>query len=437
MDELVKPNESWRLLNRVVNVFSFGRGGSGLMSSLLDNHPRLIAFPDCLLMGYQEWWDGLRSHESESVAADFLDLYQVLFVPDFVHPYREIPGSGNTFALTQNFTSDVAVDRQAFSGHLREFLVPGAEESAGRFFRKIHAALLQTMGQSASRDHVIVHGSHMPRPRRHVFMANEFDDVQNLHMVREPVLSFVSWFKSGPRHLPNAPYPAIDDLLYNMNKNYSPLPQWVDTSRAVRLEDLHAEPEAVMREVVDWIGVPWDPCVLEPTFLGKPWRFGEDALYERPFNEKITSFDRHSDVLSTAMHYYLARHVRFQYASWGYQVPPRPSLLERVRFAFGLPRSKSAASRAFRFPLAIRVRLISDVWLTWDRHTPPFVPLKKILKQAWRGTVRRSTPVEGLGEMRGAWLVVSKGTASRAAGLRRWVHESPVALLSGLPSRTR
>ena len=39
----------------------------------------------------------------------------------------------------------------------------------------------------------------------------------------------------------------------------------------LRYEDLVAEPRPVMERVAQWLGIPFEPCLLEPTMLGRQW----------------------------------------------------------------------------------------------------------------------------------------------------------------------
>jgi hypothetical protein len=47
----------------------------------------------------------------------------------------------------------------------------------------------------------------------------------------------------------------------------------------VRYEDLVQAPEPVMRSVADFLGIAWNPALLQPTLAGRPWSsnssFGE------------------------------------------------------------------------------------------------------------------------------------------------------------------
>lgn len=39
----------------------------------------------------------------------------------------------------------------------------------------------------------------------------------------------------------------------------------------VRYESLVAEPDVVMRRIADWLDIPFEPCLTEPTMLGNWW----------------------------------------------------------------------------------------------------------------------------------------------------------------------
>ena len=66
-------------LNRVVAVMTGMRSGSGLMQSLLDGHPNTVATPDCILMGFYEFWDQHGHQPAQELLSSFIDYYACLF----------------------------------------------------------------------------------------------------------------------------------------------------------------------------------------------------------------------------------------------------------------------------------------------------------------------------------------------------------------------
>lgn len=326
--------DEWKKLTRIVNIHTYTRGGSGLMSALLDGHPKTISFPDVALMGYAEWWNSLKEHESRFVAEDFLDLYHFLFDPSYVHPHRLVPGCGNIFGITQNFTTSIteegispfAIPRDKFVARLFELLEPGATETASDFFKKLHISLAWAIGVQIHEDTVIIHAPHIPSEDRIQFIRDGFTDIKNLHMVREPVFGIMSWWKSDVRHGQSDTYPEVHLMIRWMEFNYYPQRDWDECSRAIRLDDLHIRPRETMELILKWLSLPWDECVLNATFLGRTWQFDTSRLYTTPFNPEIVSPIRHADVLDSDDHYRLALPVHHIYRAWNYEIPSKPRL---------------------------------------------------------------------------------------------------------------
>jgi len=48
-------------INRIVCIMSFTSSASCLMSSLLDNHPNILSFPDNVLASFSEFWQEFNS----------------------------------------------------------------------------------------------------------------------------------------------------------------------------------------------------------------------------------------------------------------------------------------------------------------------------------------------------------------------------------------
>jgi hypothetical protein len=70
-------------------------------------------------------------------------------------------------------------------------------------------------------------------------------------------------------------------------------------SRAVRLEDLHRSPETVMRHVAEWVGLRWNPALLESTFGGFRWWNRPGLSRVSGFSPAIVSKER--DTYTTAL----------------------------------------------------------------------------------------------------------------------------------------
>ena len=79
----------------ILTIGAYGRAGSGLLLSLLNGHPNCIGFQDTILSGYQNWWDTVNDHSGQYLMNDWLDLYQAIFDPRFIHPSKLPEGRGS------------------------------------------------------------------------------------------------------------------------------------------------------------------------------------------------------------------------------------------------------------------------------------------------------------------------------------------------------
>ncbi len=66
-----------------------------------------------------------------------------------------------------------------------------------------------------------------------------------------------------------------------------------DRLMVVRYEDLVRDTETVMRRACDFVGVPFDPIVLEPTALGRPSRMGTATVDKAGvFDDSLADWER-------------------------------------------------------------------------------------------------------------------------------------------------
>ena len=91
-----------------------------------------------------------------------------------------------------------------------------------------------------------------------------------------------------------------------------------DRYRVVRFEDLTAEPEPVMRELCEFLGISYDDILLKPTYYGLPWRGNNfDGLkFDRPSAANVgrwkSRIDEHE---AKVIEFYCGEDM----ARWGYE----------------------------------------------------------------------------------------------------------------------
>jgi len=313
-----KPGKKSRLnahidpedLTTIVAVFTSGRSGTSLISSLLDGHPRVATTPDDILMGFYVFWEAFGNLESEALVDAFIDQFGLLF--NGAEPCKN-PKSSVCHGDHEGFTTmgedrdqTLSADVDVFRSSLRDMLPQGATVLRRLFTQALHVAYADAIGHRLEEGAVISIGLHTPSRPVVIALIEDFSGARLLYMVREPIQTLGSHFRifmTGAKKLvPNIPFkvvrarflsgmPALENVKFQ--------------SRAVRLEDLHLAPKRTMSAVCGWLGIPWDDALMHSTFNGlQYWNDKASAHQASGFSEKIIS-QKHDS--------YISRFDRFRY----------------------------------------------------------------------------------------------------------------------------
>jgi hypothetical protein len=263
-------------MTRAVNLCHWGRSGSFLFASYLDHHPDIVMLPMLTSMAiyefFQEYaglsiWEKLLAYPAYSglrkgSAADF-------FLKD--NP------DGNIGINPADYTAAVQALHDQYAGMPASWF-----ESRPRFFQLLHVAHSVAGGQRLeSRRPVMVWAQHYVNEENARRFVEDFPGGQFIHTIRDPITGIDSWFgrqmemeledhghrpELAPRYLDPALGTLVPMLIWDSAHEGTHA-----RSRAVRFEDMHLEPEALMRRLADWIGVAYRPCLLESTWNGAPY----------------------------------------------------------------------------------------------------------------------------------------------------------------------
>ena len=154
-------------------------------------------------------------------------------------------------------------------------------DSRRRFFQFLHAAFaLGTGAVPATPRPLMLYAQHWVDADLAQRFVEDFPDAQFVHTIRDPITAIDSWFdrqtqlylgEAGgrPEH---APYlnPAASAVLSFLAWDH-PHRGLEARSRAVRFEDMHLAPDALMRRLAAWLKIADDPCLRQSTWLGKPY----------------------------------------------------------------------------------------------------------------------------------------------------------------------
>jgi hypothetical protein len=311
-----------RGMRKALALCAAGRSGSLLLASYLDGHPDLITLP--MMTGEPIY--------------RFLSQYEHLSIWEKLIIYPEYSG------LMESEVGEFAIQRQsvikrgdyyaAVHALLNEYENQPVEwiNSRAAFFQCLHVAYALASGREASNPRpLVVFAFHLKSQYQAELFAADFDMIKFVHTVRDPISSANSWFdrqvyldiENFDRSPINKRRPidaAAASFMCLLSWSYSHVGMEVIT-RAVRFEDMHCQPEILMRRLAAWLELPFHECLIASTWNGVPYLAevrGVKIVGANPANaarrwNNLGPFER---LLIFAM-------MRDDFLMWDYPFPPK------------------------------------------------------------------------------------------------------------------
>ncbi|HUN73050.1 MAG TPA: sulfotransferase [Steroidobacteraceae bacterium] len=312
-------------MNRAVAVCHWGRSGSLLLASYLDGHPDVVMlphgtseniYPFLLEYGSRSLWEKLIAYPVYSAVRTgvFGDLF-----------------------LKNNPEGDFAIDpTDYYAAVLALFELFGARPAEwlgtrARFFQMLHVAYSLALGRRLANPRpLMVYAQHWCDQRLADYFIEDFPDGKFIHTIRDPISALDSWFEwkvgsetyrksSGEKSLQfiDAAVGASTDLLA---RGWDCGHRGMQSrSRAIRFEDMHIAPEAMLRRLAEWVGIGFMPCLLESTWNGRPYTVtvrGRTWCGPNPANAR-----RRSTNLGVTDRMIVFALEQEHFVSWGYPFP--------------------------------------------------------------------------------------------------------------------
>jgi tetratricopeptide (TPR) repeat protein len=285
-----------KIPERTVALLHFGRSGTGLMHSLIDNHPEISTLPSYYLCGYFNAgvWEELASGAPERLPERFADKFAVLFdatspKPIPAHLSEGLALIGIKDGMTcvgDNHDEVLTIKRDLFITEARRLLDNFSTIGPGLFLRIIHAAYEHALGRTPDR-HTIFYHIHNPGPYAAFNFLSQVPDARLMMMIRRPVQSCESWVREPAS---DNSYGKICQRIITMLFGVDAIAFRRQDSIGVRLEDLKARPEATMQAVCDWVGIKETPSLYEMTAQGKKW-WGDPSSPDYDKKGQMSPFD--------------------------------------------------------------------------------------------------------------------------------------------------
>ncbi len=255
-------------MTRVAALCHYGRSGSLLLGSYFDAHPDVITLPRLAsehLYAFYERYPRLSIWE------------KLIAFPTFAA--RANTEEGDLFQVLDRAAYYAAVQalHAALGTHDRAWL-----DSSQCFFQLMHVAYALGTGRPPTNPQpLMLYAQHWPNEVLAAKLLADFPTARFVHAVRDPITAVDSWFdrqielylKSMDGHPELAASylnPAAACLLTIIDWSH-PQRGLAAISRAIRFEDMHLDPDGLMRQLEQWLGIAAKPGALSSTWNGQPY----------------------------------------------------------------------------------------------------------------------------------------------------------------------
>jgi hypothetical protein len=296
-------------MDRVVAVLAWGRSGSLLLASYLDGHDDVLMLPELCSWRLYQFFEEHRSLPLR----DKLIAYAAL-EPDYPRFFE-----GNFAISPDQYYAAVRAILAFYAGYPPEFL-----ESRRTFFLFVHMAYNLALGRRpASRHPLLAFALHEWDDAGARFLVEDFPQAKFVHTIRDPISSSNAMFQflfggldqHSPRTYILAPYSALC-CLTDRDRPHSGMES---RTRTVRFEDLHRDAAGAMRDLADWLGLPYQATLLDSTFNGLPYVVSREG--NAWSGRRLEQAQRQSGNLSRRDRALLFAVFYENFADWNYPCP--------------------------------------------------------------------------------------------------------------------
>jgi len=261
--------------NNMIALLHFGRSGTGLLHSLIDNHPEISTLPSIYFSEYYnaDIWGKLIAQGWDKLPENFIKQFAVLFdarssvpVPSIDKPRANLGQKEGMTTVGENKDEVLTVDQSNFGAELQKLMRGYAALTPQSFFTLVHSAYEKALNKLSNKQLIFYH-IHNPSPYAKLNFLRYNSEAKLLMMVREPVQSCESWVKKVIKESSASTHNRIVTMLFDIDQ----IAFRKQDSRGVCLEDLKARPEATLTALCDWMGIQDSPTLYEMTAQGKKW----------------------------------------------------------------------------------------------------------------------------------------------------------------------
>ena len=262
---------------KMVALVHFGRSGTGLFHSLIDNHSQVSTLPSIYFSEFfnHSTWATLIADGWNKIVDNFIQKYDVLFdarssVPTTSKNGKLIHDAGLKEGMTnvgEQQDTVLSLDKKTFHQALTHLIGLKDHLDAFTFFKLVHAAY-DLASNDYNKKHLNFYHIHNPDTYATLNFLKSAPDVSWVVMIRDPLQSCESWilksFQLGSySDIVTKIFQMLFEIDSSIYKNH--------TSIGIKLEDLKERPRKTIPAICSWLGIEEEESLYEMTAQGKKW----------------------------------------------------------------------------------------------------------------------------------------------------------------------
>ena len=263
--------------DKIITLVHFGRSGTGLLHSLIDNHPEVSTMPSIYFSEYfnPSTWEKIIAGGWNEMVDRFISIYEVLFNASARQPietkskkFINYMGQQEGMANVGDQKNEVlTVDQASFREELSYLMSIHDHLDAFIFFKLAHAAYDKSLNDHNHKSLIFYH-IHNPDTYAKLNAVRAVPNANWIMMVREPLQTCESWIK---RDFHQNEHFSISTKIITMLFELDNVIYQKQNSIGVRLEDLKESPRKTIPALCDWMGIKETESLYEMTAQGKKW----------------------------------------------------------------------------------------------------------------------------------------------------------------------
>ncbi len=225
----------------------------------------------------------------------FSSLYDVIFdaskaksIPSHkAGTIRNIGFSEGYTEMGERRDKTLSVERESFARHLLALLEEHKTIDRGDFFKLLHVAFEKALGRHGDQDLIFYH-IHNPDNYELMNFLRYFPQSKLMMIIREPLQSCESWLSWGD--IQKKPYEEFVTQLIECLFKFDQIIFKKHDSRAVRLEDIKADPSNTIKSLCKWLEIEEEESLYNPTMQGLKW-WGDPTSIRFGRTEPVIGFE--------------------------------------------------------------------------------------------------------------------------------------------------